>query len=86
MTVRAADRRTSRQLGYKIVDDAVSAHFVFDLGSATQENLDGVNVHVEPQRLVDELPPSAVADLGDDWTWRATLNMNGEDVDSCEAS
>lgn len=82
-TVSAADGSTSRQLGYKIVDGEKSAHFVFDLGSATQDNLEG-DVRLEAQTLVADFPTSAVNDLGEGWTWRAALNVDGIDVDTCE--
>lgn len=85
VTVSAADGSTSRQLAYKVVDGEASAHFVFDFGTSTQDNIEG-GMRLEAQRLVAEFPASAVDDLGEDWTWRAVLNVDGVDVDSCEPS
>lgn len=80
--VTSADGETSRQLGYKIVDGQPSAQFVFDFASLQQDNLAG-SAELGAQQLVAQFPRSAVDDLGEGWTWRAMLNVDGADVDEC---
>ncbi len=79
--VSRADGGDARQLGYKIVDGQFSAHYVFDFATAQQQNLTDYAARLSEQSLVVEFPMSAVAGLGDDWRWRAVLNIDGDDVD-----
>lgn len=82
ITASRADGSGTRQLGYKIVDAVESAHFVFDFGTSQQAN-DVGTVTLAAQTLTATFPASAVADLGDGWTWKADLNVAGDDVDEC---
>lgn len=76
------DGDKARQLGVKFLDGQQVAHFVFDSGSAQQENLSG-RVSLQGATLTAEFPLSAVEDLGEPWNWQATVNVEGDDVDTC---
>ena len=83
ITMRSGDGNTVRFLGYKIVDGEPSAQFVFDLGGAWQANPQHDAV-LERNRLTARFNPLALQGMGDDWTWDAVLNVNGDDVDGVE--
>jgi hypothetical protein len=70
------------QLGVKFQDEKQTAHYVFDAGSAEQQNLPGV-ASLVGTTLTTEFPYDAVAELGDTWKWSATTNVQGDDVDDC---
>jgi hypothetical protein len=78
-TVSIGDGQRSRQLGYKLVDGSFSAHFVFDFQTARQENL-RMEATLQPESLLLQFPSAAVADLGDGWTWKSMLCVDGTDV------
>jgi hypothetical protein len=70
------------QLGVKFLDGKQIAHFTFDFGSAQQQNLPGA-ASLEGAVLIADFPYQAVARLGQSWRWSATMNVQGDDVDSC---
>jgi hypothetical protein len=69
------------QLGVKFLDGQPIAHFVFDHVHARQSNLAG-DVTVEGATLTATFPAEEVPRLGASFDWSATLNIEGEDVDS----
>jgi hypothetical protein len=85
VTVSSRDGETARQLGYKIVDGALSSHFMFDFGTSEQIDSDA-GAALGDQSLTAGFPAASVDDLGEDWTWKAALSVAGSDVDLCEAA
>lgn len=70
------------QLGVKFLDGKQIAQYVFDAGSAKQENVPG-DVSLAGTVLTAAFPYDAVAELGATWKWSATTNVQGDDVDDC---
>lgn len=75
--------------GYKLVDRASSALYIFDHESARQTNVSlpvGGDYDGESGSLTARLPWPAELDFTT-WRWeKAILNINGEDVDRCIVS
>ena len=71
------------QLGITYRDGNPEAYFVFDVGEATQENLDG-EARVDGDTVTGEFPKSAQP-LGDFDVaeWNATFAGNGTDLGIC---
>lgn len=82
INVASADSETSRQLAVKWVDGAPGP-FVFDMSESQQENLAASALTVDGTRLRIEFPASAIAGLGEGWTWSAFSAAAGDDVDAC---
>ena len=82
-SLSAADRGGSNavQLGYKTLDGNQIAYFTF--AGAKQQNLSGAPDVSVPGQVAAVLPSAAVAALGSEWHWKATVNVDGEDVDRC---
>ncbi|MFD9668527.1 hypothetical protein ACFWAY_44310 [Rhodococcus sp. NPDC059968] len=82
-SLSAADRGGSNavQLGYKTLDGNQIAYFTF--AGAKQQNLSGAPDVSVPGQVAAVLPSAAVAALGSEWHWRATVNVDGEDVERC---
>jgi hypothetical protein len=70
------------QFGVKFQDGAQVAHYVFDAGSADQQNLPGA-ASLAGSVLTTDFPYGALAELGKTWKWSATTNVQGDDVDDC---
>jgi len=71
----------SRQLGVKYIDGAANV-FVFDMTSATQDNVDATP-QVSAESVSITFPAESVAPLGSSFKWRAVSNVDGTDTDSC---
>ncbi len=84
-SVASAEGRVTRQLGYRVVDGAESAYFVYDMATAKRTNVSraGKRVKLAVGSLSLQFPTSAVAGLGAGWTWTTTFNIDGSDVDTC---
>ena len=82
VTVSDAAGDKIRQLGVQWSDGQLIGHFVYDLESATQTNLEDQPT-VDGETISARYPWNAVADLGDSWKWQAVTTLNGNDVDSC---
>ena len=82
-SLSAADRGGSNavQLGYKTLDGNQIAYFTF--AGAKQQNLSGAPDVSVPGQVAAVLPSAAVAALGSEWHWKATVNVDGEDVARC---
>ncbi|EID77833.1 MULTISPECIES: hypothetical protein [Rhodococcus] len=82
-SLSAADRggNNAVQLGYKTLDGNQIAYFTF--AGAKQQNLSGAPDVSVPGQVTAVLPSAAVAALGSEWHWKATVNVDGEDVDRC---
>jgi hypothetical protein len=80
--VGSADGSESRQLGLKILDGRVIGHFVFDVRTAQQQN---VNTARAPTGVnaIAEFPIEAVDSLGEGAHWAAGVNADGNDSDAC---
>lgn len=83
INVASADGEKSKQLAAKWIDGKSGAPFVFDMGTAQQENLDSGDQVVSGSDLTLTFPLSSVEDLGDGWTWYAFTTEAGQDVDAC---
>lgn len=81
VNVSSADGSTSRQLGLKILDGSVIGHFVFDNGTAQQDNVS--SAAMPGRSSTADFPLSAVSDLGAGAKWRAGVNVAGDDSDAC---
>lgn len=81
VTVASADEQTARQLGFKVIDGTPSA-FVYDMSTATQENLTPASGPAGGT-LTQTFAASAGDGLGEGWTWHAVLSVEGTDVDTC---
>lgn len=82
LQVASASGDKAGQLGVKFLDGRQIAHFVFDLGTAKQTNLEG-GTTVAGKTLTASFPYAAVTSLGLNWTWRAETSVDGLDVDAC---
>jgi hypothetical protein len=78
----SVDGNESKQLGVKYLDGSQIAYFVYDFGTAQQENLFGT-VDVDGSSMTASFPASMLADLGPSWRWSATTNVEGTDTDTC---
>jgi hypothetical protein len=70
------------QLGVRFQDGRQTDLYVFDAGSADQQNLPGA-ASLDGAVLMVAFPYDAVAELGKTWKWSATTNVEGNDVDDC---
>lgn len=82
VSVASADGETARQLGVKVEDSEVIAHFVFDFGDSQQEDVSTDPV-IAARTVTATFPWDAVSDLGDGWQWSATSTLDGTDTDAC---
>jgi hypothetical protein len=93
----SADGRQSRQLGVVIVDGTVKSQFVLNPATGEQQTLDpGADIDTSggggPQQGVDlsvnslnaVFPGSAFMALGAEWTWTASITVDGAVVDVCD--
>lgn len=69
-------------IGTKFAGGSEVGTFVFDNTSASQENLDNGTVFADGT-VAMRAPLAMVSDLADGFTWRATLSVDGQDVDEC---
>ena len=83
VNVSSTDGNTFRQLAVKWVDGTAPGPFVFDMGSAKQENLPASALEVDGRTVTLTFPTSAVDDIGDGWKWGAFTTAAGADVDAC---
>ena len=74
----SADRGRSRHLVQRIADGTVTEQYVLDPSTGARRDvphtMDGAS-----------FPGGALSGLGDEWTWVASLSVNGTVVDSCGA-
>jgi len=76
------DGNTGYQLGVKLLNDRVIAHFIYDQVRFKQTNLTG-EISTDGTKLTAQFPAQRMANLGDTFEWSATLNIAGADVDVC---
>lgn len=69
----------AKQFGVKYIDGRQSGYFVFDMGDARQENVDGT-ARREGRVLIGTFPESG---LSESFEWRAIASRDGDDVDFC---
>jgi hypothetical protein len=82
--ILAASRSGDRalQLGVRFQDGKQTTRYIFDAGSAEQQNLPG-GASLAGTVLTAQFPFDAVAEFGETWRWSATTNVDGDDVDDC---
>lgn len=85
VTAWSTDGNTGYQLGTKFQDGEEIANFVFDKGTSTQKNITNGAVAVDGEVNV-RYPLGDLTDLGDGFTWTATVTVEGTDVDDCEST
>ena len=83
INVSSGDGEMSRQLAVKWVDGNAPGPFIFDMGSAEQENLPASAFKVDGRTIAIDFPAESVSDLGEGWEWSAFSNAAGDDVDAC---
>ncbi|MBO0609883.1 hypothetical protein [Myceligenerans salitolerans] len=72
----------SYQFGTKFGAGVETANFVFDLSTATQENVTNGAVFADGQVAV-RYPVELLDHLGPAFEWYAVVTLDGQDVDSC---
>jgi hypothetical protein len=70
------------QLGVRFQDGKQTTQYVFNVGSAEQQNLP-TDASLAGTVLTARFPFGTVAELGKSWKWSATTNAGGDDVDDC---
>jgi hypothetical protein len=83
LMVSSKDGEKASQLGAKVLDNEEISHFVFDMRSVKQENLQPGGVVVTGKTMTTTFPLARITDLGPGAHWQADLNLEGNDVDSC---
>ncbi|MBU4214769.1 MAG: hypothetical protein KJ792_08950 [Actinobacteria bacterium] len=81
-TAYSADGSIGYQFGTKFIGGAEAANFVFDFGSASQENVTNGAVFADGQIAV-RYPVALLEDLGAGFHWSTAVTLNGQDVDLC---
>lgn len=71
------------QLGYKTLDGQKAGYFYFPFAEGAQHNMDGFADTDTPGEIGMILPQAGLDALGPVWWWSATVNVDGQDVDSC---
>lgn len=71
------------QLGYKTLDGQKAGYFYFPFAEGAQHNIDGFADTDTPGEIGMILPQAGLDALGPVWWWSATVNVDGQDVDSC---
>ncbi|WP_461175241.1 hypothetical protein M1D93_20000 (plasmid) [Arthrobacter sp. Z1-9] len=82
VTAWSPDGRKGYQFGTKFQNGREIANFLFDLGSARQENITNEAVAADKQISV-RYPLAKLAGLGASFGWSATVTVDGKDVDRC---
>lgn len=80
----SADGQKGYQMGAKFQDGQEVANFIFDNTSSKQENITNRAVAAD-QRVSMRYPLPSLENLGQAFTWSATVSLNGSDVDRCPA-
>ena len=75
------DGSVAMQTGVKWLDGAQIAYFVFDLGSAIQQNLSGEAL-VKGETIVATFPVDSLSPLGNLWEVQAVSSIDGKDADT----
>lgn len=82
VTAARPDGSTVQQFGLKYQDGQQIGFFVFNFGSANQENLEG-QVDGSGTTVTALFDSPSVGDLGEQFRWQATTGVDGGDVDDC---
>lgn len=82
VTAWSSDGSKGYQFGTKFQNGREIANFVFDLGSAKQDNITNGAVAVDKQ-ISARYPLAKLAGLGDSFEWSSTVTVDGKDVDRC---
>ena len=75
------DGSVAMQTGVKWLDGAQIAYFVFDSGSAIQQNLSGEAL-VKGETIVATFPVDSLSPLGNLWEVQAVSSIDGKDADT----
>lgn len=80
----SADGQKGYEIGAKFQNGKEIANFIFDSTSSKQENITNRAVAADKQVSM-RYPIPSLKNLGESFTWRATVSLNGSDVDKCPA-
>lgn len=82
VTAWNSDGDTGYQIGTKFQDDVEIANYIFSFDSSSQKNLDNGTVAVTGE-VNARYPLNDLDGLGEEFTWSATITVDGTDVDRC---